>query len=73
MIFTKKSILECIPCDKHASTAPHNEVTDPLSSCTNFLVTDSSITCLTSFLTAAMRRPLNSFSTIPSNILSIGY
>jgi hypothetical protein len=55
------------PWDRQASTAAHSDVTEPLSSCTNFLVTDSSITCFTSFFTAVMRRPLNSFSTNVKN------
>lgn len=48
------------PWLKHASTAAHNDVTDADCSCTNFRVTASSITCFTSFLTAATSRSLKS-------------
>lgn len=46
------------PWLRQASTAPQSEVTELLSSCTYFLVTASSISCFTSFLTLAMSRSL---------------
>lgn len=48
------------PWLKHASTAAHNDVTEPDSSWTNFRVTASSITCFTSFLTIEISRSLYS-------------
>lgn len=50
------------PWLKHASTAAHNEVTEPDSSWTNFRVTASSMICFTSFLTAAISRSLKSIA-----------
>lgn len=52
------------PWLKHASTAAHNDVTEPDSSWTNFRVTASSIICFTSFLTAAISRSLKSMASV---------
>jgi len=46
------------PWLRQASTAPHSEVTELLSSWTYFLVTASSISCFTSFFTLAISRSL---------------
>lgn len=48
------------PWLRQASTAAHSEVTEPDSSWMYFLVTASSITCFTSFLTAAISFSLKS-------------
>lgn len=56
------------PWLKHASTAAHNDVTEPDSSWTNFRVTASSIICFTSFLTAAISRSLKSIASAKHKI-----
>lgn len=63
-VLNKPSARRRNPWLKHASTAAHNDVTEPDSSCTNFRVTASSIICFTSFLTAAINRSLKSMASI---------
>lgn len=72
LILCSKAVVELVlnspkalrrkPWLRQASTAPHNDTTVELSSCTNFFVTLSSMICFTSFFTLAINRSLNSTS-----------
>lgn len=57
-VLNRPNALRRRPWLRQASTAPHNEVTELLSSWTYFLVTASSISCFTSFFTLAISRSL---------------
>ena len=59
------------PCDRQASTEAHRAVMHAESSWVNFLVTASSISCLTSFLTAPMRRAFSSSADVSGPMMAL--